>query len=143
MAVIAWMPRWEGARASSMDSDSLCGIMRRKYRLIIVRFRMHRALAILLALLVATRPDVVLAQTIVDVLITMKSDGTCQATGLKVPCREIGPKLRAAGIPRDAHIRFTGGTDVRYDVISATIQSVMHAGFTNTKIGFITTEPAR
>ncbi len=73
----------------------------------------------------------------------MQSDGTCQAAGLKVPWREIGPKLRAAVIPPDAHIRFTGGRDFRYQVISATIQSVIHAGFANAKIGFITTEYAR
>ena len=106
-----------------------------------VRFRMRRAPVLLVALLVALLADAVPAQTKQDCLITINSDGTCDAAGLHVPCSEIGPKLRQAGIPADVHIRLGLDRTVKYDVVSATIQSVMNAGFMNLKMGSINTEP--
>ena len=103
---------------------------------------MRQASALLFALFVALQGEAVLAQTKLDCLITINADGTCAAADLHVPCREIGPRLRQAGIPANASIRFSGDRTVNYDVVSATIESVSRAGFTNMKIGFIT-EPAR
>ena len=103
---------------------------------------MRRAPALVIALFVGWLSDVVSAQTIQDCLITIHFDGSCEAAGLHVSCKEIGPKLRQAGVPADAHIRFSPDSGVRYDAVSATLQSVAGAGFTNMKIGFITA-PAR
>ena len=100
---------------------------------------MPSALAFLLALFVALAPEAVVAQTSKPVLITIKSDGSCHALGVTAPCSEIGSKLREAGIPSDARIRFTGDTDVSYGVVRASIDSVAHAGYSNMMIGFITT----
>ena len=100
---------------------------------------MPSALAVLLALLVALAPEAVVAQTSEPVLITIKSDGSCHAIGVTAPCREIGSKLREAGIPSDTRIRFTGGADLSYGVIKASMDSVAQAGYRNTMIGFITT----
>ena len=102
---------------------------------------MRRPLPSLVALLVVLMAGTVPAQTKQDCLITINSDGTCDAAGLHVPCGVIGPHLRQAGIAADAHIRFGLVSTANYGVISATIQSVTRAGFTNLKIGFIT-EPA-
>ena len=103
---------------------------------------MHRALALLLVLLVAVRPDAVLAQTPKAVVITINSDGTCRAVDVHARCREIGSKLREAGIPLDTPITFTGATTINLDVTMATVHSVAKAGFWNSKIGFLT-EPVR
>jgi hypothetical protein len=107
-----------------------------------VRFRMHRAFVLLFALFVALQGNAVLAQTKRDCVITINADGSCSAAGLHVPCREIGPKLRQAGIPTTASIRFSIDHTVSYDVVSATIESVSRAGF-KLKIGFINTQPVR
>ena len=103
---------------------------------------MRHALATLVTLYVALLASAVVpAQTKQDCLITIHFDGTCEAAGLHVPCSEIGPKLRQAGVPADAHIRFGPDSRVSYEAVSATLQSVTRAGFTNMKIGFITVEP--
>lgn len=103
-----------------------------------VRFRMHRTLALLLCLVVALRPDVLAAQRKGTVWITIASDGTCVASGLHASCREVGAKLREVGVPWDAFIQFTGDSYVSYSLIRATMDSVQAAGYTITKIGFIT-----
>ena len=103
---------------------------------------MRCALALIIAPLVVFLGDGASAQTLQDCLIMIHFDGTCEAAGLHVSCSEIGPKLRQAGVPADAHIRFSPDSGVRYDAVSATLQSVAAAGFTNAKIGFITV-PAR
>jgi hypothetical protein len=106
---------------------------------------MRRAAATLIALFAALLPDALPAQTKQECLITINSDGSCDAAGLHVPCREIGPKLREAGVPANALIRFRGdGTrgdpTVSYDAVSAAIESVKHAGFTF-KMGYINAQP--
>jgi biopolymer transport protein ExbD len=103
---------------------------------------MRCTLALIIAPLVIFPGHGASAQMTQDCLITIHFDGTCEAAGLHVSCGEIGPKLRQAGIPADAHIRFNPDSPVRYDAVSATVQSVADAGFTNVKIGFITV-PAR
>src|ERR1700761_2773118 len=104
---------------------------------------MRRAPALVVTLLVGLLSDAVIAQTKQDCLITINTDGTCDAAGLHVLCRDIGPELRKAGIPADAPIRFGLDRTVDYGVVSVAIQSVTHAGFTNSKVGFITAEPER
>jgi biopolymer transport protein ExbD len=99
---------------------------------------MHRAFALPFAILIALQGDAAPAQGKYDCLITINADGTCAAAGLHVPCREIGPKLRQAGIPPNAVIRFTADKNVNYEAVSATQESLSRAGFTNMKVGFIT-----
>jgi len=100
---------------------------------------MRRALVLLSVLIGALLPEAAFAQTSKPVLITIKSDGTCRAIRLTVPCREVGAKLREAGVASDTRIRFTGDPDVSFDVVNSSIDSVTQAGFWNTMIGFITT----
>ena len=104
-----------------------------------VRFRMRRALVLFSVLIVALPPEAAFAQTSKPVLITIKSDGTCRAIRLTVPCREVGAKLREAGVASDTRIRFTGDPGVSFDVVKSSMDSVAQAGFWNTMIGFITT----
>jgi biopolymer transport protein ExbD len=104
-----------------------------------VRFRMRHFPTLLVALLAVSIADSVPAQTKQEFLITINSDGTCDAPGLHVACNKIGPKLRQAGIPADTHIRFGLDRDVKYEVVSAAIESVMNAGLTNVKLGSVNT----
>jgi hypothetical protein len=101
---------------------------------------MHRAFALLFALLIASQGDAVVAQATYDCVITINADGTCAAAGLHVPCREIGPKLRQAGIPANANIGFSIQKAVdqaaAYRAVSATLESLKRAGFTY-KIGYV------
>ena len=96
---------------------------------------------IVLVLVLALRLGVLCAQTHTGISINVASDGTCEAAGLHVSCRDIGRKLREAGIPLDTWISFRGAVSVRYDAMKPTIDSLTSAGFKNIKIGFIT-EPA-
>jgi hypothetical protein len=98
---------------------------------------MHRALPLLLVLVAALLPDAVAAQTKPTVWITIASDGSCLASGEHVSCREIGAKLRAAGVPLDAYIQFTGDSYVSSPLLGA-MDSLKAAGYKITKIGFIT-----
>lgn len=102
---------------------------------------MRRVPALVIAPLVILLGDAALTQTQQACLIVIHFDGTCEAAGLRESCSEIGPKLRRAGIPADAHIRFSPDDGVRYETVSATLQSVKDAGFTHMKIGFITVRP--
>jgi biopolymer transport protein ExbD len=102
---------------------------------------MRHAQALLAALLAALLIDAVPAQTKKDCLITINSDGTCDAAGLHVPCSEIGPKLRHAGISSDTDIRLNLDSSVPYDAVSATIQSVSRAGL-NVKLGHVNVAPS-
>jgi len=99
---------------------------------------MRRSAALVAALLVVLLVDEARGEPTQNCLIKIHLDGTCEAAGLHVPCSEIGPELRRAGVPADANIRFGQDRSVGYDVVSATIRSVARAGFTNMKIGFIT-----
>ncbi len=103
---------------------------------------MRRAGGIVVALLIALLADATPAQTIPECLVTIHPDGSCDAAALHVPCREIGPSLRRAGIPASTLIRFRLDGKVSYDVVSATLQSVTRAGLTFRKIGSVNVEPA-
>jgi len=95
-----------------------------------------------LVLIAALRPGAVLVQTGQDCLITIAPDGTCQFSNVHVPCSEIGPKLRDAGISPNVWIRFSGAGVSSYDLIRITAHSLDGAGYQHMKIGFIT-EPVR
>ena len=105
-----------------------------------VRFRMHRALPLLFVLLGAAA-DVAVAQP-KGVLITINSDGTCEAVGVRVDCRGIGEKLQKAGVPTDTWIGFTGDIMGSHALFTATLDALSQAGYRNIKVGFIT-GPAR
>ena len=102
-----------------------------------VRFRMRRAFALLSALFGTLRRKAVAAQPEQDCVVTVHADGTCEAAGLRVPCREIGPKLHEAGIPAAARIRFSFDRSANYDVVSAAFESVQRAGLKMKKLGYI------
>ena len=104
---------------------------------------MHRFFALGFGLFFAMQTGAVLAQTNQGFLITIKADGTCAAAGLHVPCREIGHKLREAGIPPNAKIRLGADKGASYEAVSAALESVMHAGFSIAKVGFVNTKPDR
>jgi hypothetical protein len=57
---------------------------------------MRRPLASVVSLLVVLLASAVPVQTKQDCLITINSDGTCDAAGLHVRCSVIGPSLRQA-----------------------------------------------
>jgi len=99
--------------------------------------RMRHSLALMGSLIVVFLVTAAPAQPKQDCLITIHSDGTCDAAGLHVRCSVIGPRLRQAGISTDAHIRFHA-SGANYALVSATVQSVTRAGFTTMKVGFIT-----
>lgn len=90
---------------------------------------------------VNVQPDGAVAQP-KGVLITINSDGTCEAVGQRASCREIGAELQKAGIPSDTWIGFAGDTIGDDALFAATLDSLSHAGFKNVKIGFLT-QPAR
>jgi len=102
---------------------------------------MHRAFALLFAFFAASWGYAVPAQTEQDWVITIHVDGTCETAGLRVPCREIGPKLDQAGIPPTASIRFSIDRDAHYDAVSAALESVQHAGLKMKKVGYINVGP--
>jgi hypothetical protein len=105
-----------------------------------VRFRMRNPLVFLVAVLFVCVANAAPAQTQQDCLITINSDGTCDAAGLHVPCSEIGPKLREAGISPDTHIRLSPVRTAPYAAVSATLQSVSRAGL-NLKLGSVNVKP--
>jgi biopolymer transport protein ExbD len=107
-----------------------------------VRFRMHHARALFVCISVALLARTVPAQSTQDCTITINADGTCDAAGLHVPCNEVGPKLREAGISSATHIRLKLDRSVPYDVVRDTLQSVSHAGL-NLKIGYVNVAPSQ
>jgi biopolymer transport protein ExbD len=124
-------------RAGDIVRAIQCGSRSRSF---IVRFRMRHAPALLACIPVALLARTVPAQSTQDCVITINADGTCDAAGLHVPCKEVGPKLREVGISSDTHIRLKLDRSVPYDVVSATLQSVSHAAL-NLKIGYVDVAP--
>jgi len=108
-----------------------------------VRFRMNRALLFALAVSLVVRLDASYAQPHTGITIVVASDGTCQAAGLHVACRDIGARLREAGIPKDTWITFSGAATLRYDIVKPMSDSLTRAGFDHVKIGFITAPAPR
>jgi len=102
-----------------------------------VRFRMRRAFARLFALLGTLGRKALPAQTEQDCVITVHADGTCEAAGLRVPCREIGAKLQEAGIPAASRVRFSFDRDANYDAVSAAFESVQRSGLKMKKLGYV------
>jgi biopolymer transport protein ExbD len=105
----------------------------------IFRFQMHRVLKLLFAILIALPSGAVFAQATTSIVVTIKSDGTCHTVELTVPCRDIGQRLRTAGISSDTLVQFVGDAHVSFEVIRSAMVSASQAGFRNAKIGFAAT----
>jgi hypothetical protein len=108
-----------------------------------VRFRMRYSAVSLVVLIGAVLVGTVTAQTQRNCRIAIHSDGTCDAAGVHVPCSNIGPELRRAGVPLDVRVYFQPDKSANYAAVSAALESVTHAGFTNAKVGSVNVGASR
>jgi len=93
----------------------------------------------LLVLLIASQGNAALAQAKDLLVITVNVDGTCAASRVHVPCREIGTKLRQAGVPLNTRVRLHFDKTVVYEILAATLESVRDAGL-DLKLGYVIVE---
>jgi biopolymer transport protein ExbD len=95
---------------------------------LIVRFRMHHALAFgLTAMSLVVAP--LQAQEAPVVLIHISAQGACAAATFTSACRDIGQDLRKHGVPKNADIHLIGDAGATYQDIKGAMESLTSAGF--------------
>jgi biopolymer transport protein ExbD len=62
---------------------------------------------------------------------------TCFIADADVPCTDVGARLHAMKISADSDVHVTGDTDVKYELVHATMESLRRAGY-RTKLGLLT-----
>jgi biopolymer transport protein ExbD len=106
---------------------------------LIVRFRMRKTPAFLLAVLVTLGSKSLPAQTKTAVDVRVSAE-TCLIGNLNVPCSDVGENLRKLGVPLDAHIHLSGDKHMTYSATSAALESLSRAGY-KLKIGYVNVQP--
>ena len=97
---------------------------------------MHQVAAIVLTIFVTLSWNSASAQAVPSVNVQVRVGNSCELANLRIPCSDVGEKLRALGTPLNALVYLLPDAGSDFDSVSTALASLKAAGFTF-KLGYV------